>query len=202
MPGVSWGPFIWSKVVRARRVTLPAELNLATVHLSWTLCQNQWHLGQSGPESLRYPCPAERASLVLTKRIAAPGIEIASCKKALLAHALIDWQGWPSWAHSALYLSVSLYISYWRRDCHFTWSSEPPEGVAISGQRPYHQFPFSLSPWVLVRPRENRARGLPLCKTSVLPAELILPRLDKSVFMEKSWHGKEGDPTITKGWLS
>ena len=53
MPGVSWGPFIWSEVVRARRVTLPAELTLATVHLSWTLCQSQWRLGQSGPESLR-----------------------------------------------------------------------------------------------------------------------------------------------------
>ena len=205
MPGVSWGPFIWSEVVRARRVTLPAELTLATVHLSWTLCQSQWRLGQSGPESLHYPCPAERASLVLTKSIATSGNEIASCQKALLAYALIDWHGWPSWAHSALCLSVdifSLYISYWRRDRHFTWSSEPPEGVAISWQRPYNQFPFSLSPWVLVRPRENRARGLPLCKTSVLPAELILPRSDKSVFMEKRWHGKEGDPTITKGWLS
>ena len=74
-------------------MTLPAELNLATVHLSSTLCQSQWRLGQSGPESLRYPCPAERASLVLTKRIAASGKEIASCQKALLAHALIDWQG-------------------------------------------------------------------------------------------------------------
>ena len=152
-------------------------------------------LGSIWSRKPSYPCPAERASLVLTERIAASGNEIASCQKALLGHALIDWQGWPSWAHSALYLSV-------RRDRHFTWSSEPPEGVAISGQRPYHQFPFSLSPWVLVRPRENRARGLPLCKTSVLPAELILPRSDKSVFMEKRWHGKEGDPTITKGWLS
>ena len=65
------------------------------------------------------------------------------------------------------FIWVSMYLH--RQDRHFTWSSEPPEGVAISGQRPYHQFPFSLSPWVLVPPRENRALSLPLCKTSVLP---------------------------------
>ena len=192
MPSGSWGPFIWSKVVRARRVTLPAELTLARVHLSWTLCQSQWRLGQSGPESLRYPRPAEWASLVLTKRIAASGNEIASCQKALFAHVLIDQAG------RTLF---SLYVSYWRPDCRFTWSSEPREGVAISEQRQHLHFSFSLRPWVLVRPRERSPRS-PVLQTSALPAEPILPWLNQSVFMEKSWPGKEDDPTITKGWLS
>ena len=47
-------------------------------------------LGSIWSRKPSYPCPAERASLVLTKRIAASGNEIASCQKALLGHALID----------------------------------------------------------------------------------------------------------------
>ena len=47
-------------------------------------------LGSIWSRKPSYPCPGERASLVLTKRIAASGNEIASCQKALLAHALID----------------------------------------------------------------------------------------------------------------
>ena len=27
--------------------------------------------------------------------------------------------------------TIYFYVSYWRRDCHFTWSSEPREGLAI-----------------------------------------------------------------------
>ena len=46
------------------------------------------------------------------------------------------------WKKNALYLSVNVfstkvligdtifYVSYWRRDRHFTWSSEPREGLA------------------------------------------------------------------------
>ena len=47
----------------------------------------------------------------------------------------------------ALYLSVNVfstkvltgntifYVSYWRRDQHFTWSSEPREGLAAGWAR-------------------------------------------------------------------
>ena len=27
--------------------------------------------------------------------------------------------------------TLYFYVSYWRRDSHFTWSSEPREGLAI-----------------------------------------------------------------------
>ena len=53
---------------------------------------------------------------------------------------------------NALYLSVSVfstkvligdtifYVSNWRRDCHFTWSSEPREGLAFCSAKEVPSF--------------------------------------------------------------
>ena len=89
---------------------------------------------------------------------------------------------------NSLYLSVNListkvligdtifYVSYWRRDRHFTWSSEPREVLLVAGQGMYLHFSVILRPWVLVRPREPNPRPSAL-QWSALPAELALPRV-------------------------
>ena len=63
-----------------------------------------------------------------------------------------------------LYLSVKVfstkvltgdtifYVSYWRRDRHFTLSSEPREGLTVRRAKGVPSF-LSLRPWVLVRSR-------------------------------------------------
>ena len=70
------------------------------------------------------------------------------------------------------------YVSYWRRDRHFTLSSEPREGLtacSTNWQREYLHFSVILRPWVLVQPRELNPRP-PAQHLSALPTELTLLR--------------------------
>ena len=72
------------------------------------------------------------------------------------------------------------YVSYWRRDRHFTLSSEPHEGLTACStkrQREYLHFSVILRPWVLVQPRESNPRP-PAQHLSALPiaTELTLLR--------------------------
>ena len=89
---------------------------------------------------------------------------------------------------NALHLSVKafstkvnwghhFYISCWRRDCHFTWSSEPLEAQVcpLAVQSEYLHFSVILRPRVLVRPRESNPRPSAL-QLNALPTELILSR--------------------------
>ena len=66
------------------------------------------------------------------------------------------------------------YVSYWRHDCHFTWSSEPLEDLAVSRAKEVPSFVSYLRPWVLVWPRELNVWPSPL-RSSALPSELIPP---------------------------
>ena len=50
------------------------------------------------------------------------------------------------------------YVSNWRRDRHFTWSSEPREGLACCSAKGVPSFLGYLRPWVLVRPQESNPR--------------------------------------------
>ena len=55
------------------------------------------------------------------------------------------------------------YISYWRRDRHFTWSSEPREGLAACSAKGVPSFL-----WILVRPPGNEpvtSRSAVTCST-------------------------------------
>ena len=80
------------------------------------------------------------------------------------------------WKKNALYLSVNVfstkvligdtifYFSYWRGDRHFTWSSEPREGLAACSTKVVPSFlsyfkTLSISP----APGMRRTRDLPLC---------------------------------------
>ena len=77
-------------------------------------------------------------------------------------------------------IGETIYVSYWRRDRHFTWSSEPREGLAICRAKAVISFHFSviLRPWVLVQSRESNPRP-PALQSIALPSELILPRLKR-----------------------
>ena len=66
------------------------------------------------------------------------------------------------------------YVSYWRRDCHFTWSSEPLEDLAVCRANEEPSFVSYLRPWVLVCSQELIVWPSPL-RSSALPTELILP---------------------------
>ena len=90
---------------------------------------------------------------------------------------------------NALYLSVNVfstkvlfgdtifYVSNWRRDRHFTWSSEPREGLACCSEKGVPSFlSFFQDPEYWSGPR-NRTRHLPLCSQHTLPTELTLLRL-------------------------
>ena len=80
------------------------------------------------------------------------------------------------WKKNALYLSVNVfstkvltgdtifYFSYWRGDGHFTWSSEPREGLSSCSTKVVPSFlsyfkTLSISP----APGMRRTRDLPLC---------------------------------------
>ena len=89
----------------------------------------------------------------------------------------------------ALYLGVNVfntkvligdtifYVSYWRRDRHFTWSSEPREVLPDCRAKELPSFlSYFLRPWVLVRLRETNPRP-PALQSSALPTELTLPRI-------------------------
>ena len=94
-----------------------------------------------------------------------------------------------AWKKNELYLSVNIfstkvligdtifYVSYWRRDCHFTWSSEPREGLAVCSERKYLHSLVTFRPRVLVRSRESNPRPHVL-QSSALPIELFLQRLN------------------------
>lgn len=73
--------------------------------------------------------------------------------------------------HESAYWGQYLYVSNWRRDWHFTWSSEPCEGLAICRVRQYNTFisqssdlsigltlgdepmPYILQPWMHLNPK-------------------------------------------------
>ena len=46
------------------------------------------------------------------------------------------------------YLRTLFYVSFWRRDCHFTWSSEPREGLAVFKTKAVTLFLSYFSPAV------------------------------------------------------
>ena len=64
---------------------------------------------------------------------------------------LFEYQESTNWGHY-------FYVSNWRRDRHFTWSSESHEGLASSVQMAYFHFSVILRPLGLVRPRETNPR--------------------------------------------
>ena len=73
-----------------------------------------------------------------------------------------------NWGH---YINVS----YWRRDRHFTWSSEPREGPAACRAKEVPSFlsyfkTLSIGPASGIEPATSRSA------VSALPTELILPR--------------------------
>ena len=69
------------------------------------------------------------------------------------------------------------YVSNWRRDCHFTWSSEPREGslaaYSAKGVLSFISYlkTLSIGPAPGIEPATSRA-----LQSSALPTELILPR--------------------------
>ena len=83
----------------------------------------------------------------------------------------------------ALYLSVNVligdtisYVSCWRQDRHFTWSSEQHEGLAACGAKGIPSFlsyfkALSIGPAPGIEPVTA-----PAPRSSALPSELILPR--------------------------
>ena len=70
------------------------------------------------------------------------------------------------------------YVSYWIWDCHFTWSSEPREGLAGLAACSAKVVPSFLKHWVLVRPRESNPRPFAL-HSNALPTKLTLGRLGR-----------------------
>ena len=107
------------------------------------------------------------------------------------------------WKKNALYLSVNVfstkvligdtifYFSYWRGDRHFTWSSEPREGLAACSTKVVLHFSVILRPWVLVWPRQSNPRPLAL-QSHALPTERRLPNTaavesSKSSVVEILW---------------
>ena len=79
-------------------------------------------------------------------------------------------------------IGETIYVSYWRRDRHFTWSSEPREDLAIFRAKAVPSFLShfeTLEYWrVLVQSRESNPRP-PALQSIALPSELILPRLKR-----------------------
>ena len=65
-------------------------------------------------------------------------------------------------------------VSYWRRDRHFTWSSEPREGSAACSTKRLPSFSVILRPWVIVQTRESNPPP-PALQSCALPTELIPP---------------------------
>ena len=65
-------------------------------------------------------------------------------------------------------------------DRHFTWSSEPREGLAACSAKEVPSFVSYLRPWVLVWPRELNVWPS-LLRSSALPTELILPQAHFSI---------------------
>ena len=55
------------------------------------------------------------------------------------------------------------YVSCWRRDCHFTWSSEPREGQAACSAKRVPSFLRYFKTLSIGPGSENRTRDLPLC---------------------------------------
>ena len=69
------------------------------------------------------------------------------------------------------------YVSYWRRDRHVTWSSQPPEGPAACSAKGLPSFlSYSLKTVSRVQSRELNPRP-PALQSNALPTELILSGL-------------------------
>ena len=79
------------------------------------------------------------------------------------------------------YFYVYFYVCYWRRDHHFTWSSEPREGPAACRAKEVPSFLSYFKTLSIGRARESNPRP-PALQSSALLTELILPRL-MSVFV-------------------
>ena len=89
---------------------------------------------------------------------------------------------------NALYLSVNVfstkvligdtifYVSNWRRDRHFTWSSEPREGLAACTAKGVTSFLSYFKTLSDGPPRVIEPARYPSLQSSALPTELILPR--------------------------
>ena len=67
------------------------------------------------------------------------------------------------------------YVSNWRRDRHFTWSSETREGLAICKIKEVPSFLSYFKTLVLVWSRELNPLP-PALQSNALPTELTLPR--------------------------
>ena len=66
------------------------------------------------------------------------------------------------------------YFSYWRRDRHFTWSSQPRRGSAACSAKGLPSFlSYSLKTLNRVRSRELNPRP-PTLQSSARPTQLIL----------------------------
>ena len=69
------------------------------------------------------------------------------------------------------------YVSYWRRNLHFTWSSQPRRGPAACSAKGLPSFlSYSLKTVSRVRSRELNPRP-PALQSNALPTELILSGL-------------------------
>ena len=88
----------------------------------------------------------------------------------------------------ALYLSVNVfstkvligdttfYVSNWRRNRHFTGSSEPREGLACCSAKGVPSFLGYFKTLSIGPARGIEPATFPLCSQHALPTELILPR--------------------------
>ena len=75
-------------------------------------------------------------------------------------------------------------VPFWRRYCHFTWSSDPREDKA----KGVPSFLSYSRPWVLVRPRELNPRP-PAQQSRALPIELqnTQPHLTSIRWCKRGW---------------
>ena len=75
------------------------------------------------------------------------------------------------------------YVSNWRRDRHFTWSSEPREGLlaacSTKGVPTFLSHFKSLS----IGPGRESNPWPPALQSSALPSQLILPRLNRRLLL-------------------
>ena len=97
---------------------------------------------------------------------------------------LREWEKKNHFIGVSVYLEVEstngghfFYVSYWRRDRHFTWSSQPPEGSPAYSANGLPSFlSYSLKTVSRVRSRELNPRP-PALQSNALPTELILSGL-------------------------
>ena len=71
--------------------------------------------------------------------------------------------------------TIYFYVSYWRRDRYFTWSSESREGLVICRAKAVPSF-LSHFKSLSVVPVPGIEPATSLFQSSALPTELFLPR--------------------------